>query len=262
MDGVVPSSDGVPVCYEVHGSGAPALVFVHGWSCDRRYWRGQVDAFAARHRVVTVDLAGHGASGAGRPAWTMRAFGEDVVAVVTKLGLGDLVLIGHSMGGDVIVESALRLPGQVLGLVWVDTYATLEEPEPREAIQAFMAPFREDFPAATRAFVRRLFGPDGDPGLVEWVAADMAAAPPAVALDAMEHAVGNDARILPLLERLTVPVVAINPVSRSTDAEGLRRHGVEVVAMPGVGHFLMLEDPGGFNRLLGEVVAGFMGAGS
>jgi pimeloyl-ACP methyl ester carboxylesterase len=147
MERVVASSDGVPIGYEVHGSGTPALVFVHGWSCDRSYWRGQVDAFAARHRVVTVDLAGHGASGAGRSAWTMPAFGEDVVAVVAELGLDDLVLddlvlVGHSMGGDVIVETALRLPGQVLGLVWVDTYATL------------------------------------------WVAADMAAAAPEVALDA------------------------------------------------------------------------------
>lgn len=262
MDGVVPSRDGVPVGYEVHGSGTPALVFVHGWSCDRSYWRGQVGAFAARHRVVAVDLAGHGRSGGGRSAWTMPAFGEDVAAVVAELGLGDLVLVGHSMGGDVIVETALDLPGHVLGLVWVDTYDTLEDPEPREAIEAFMAPFRVDFAGATRAFVRRLSGPNADPALVEWVAADMAAAPPEIALDALAHAVGNDARIQPLLERLTAPVVAINPAYRSTDAEALGRHGVQVVRMPGVGHFLMLEDPGTFNRLLGETIAGFTGAGS
>jgi pimeloyl-ACP methyl ester carboxylesterase len=262
MDGVVASRDGVPVCYEVHGSGTPAVVFVHGWSCDRSYWRGQVAAFAARHRVVAVDLAGHGESGAGRSSWTMPAFGEDVAAVVAELGLGNLVLVGHSMGGDVIVETALDLPGQVLGLVWVDTYGTLEDPEPREAIEAFVGPFREDFTGATRAFVRRLSGPDADPGLVEWVAADMAAAQAEIALDAMEHAVGNDARIRPLLERLTAPVVAINPASRSTDAAALGRHGVQVVRMGGVGHFLMLEDPATFNRLLGETIAGFIGARS
>src|SRR4029450_4468935 len=124
----------------------------------------------------------------------MPAFGGDVAAVVAELGLGDLVLVGHSMGGDVIVETALDLPGQVLGLVWVDTYGTLEDPEPRQAIEAFMAPFREGFPGATRGFVRRLSGPDADPALVEWVAADMAAALPEIALDAMGHAPGNDAR--------------------------------------------------------------------
>src|SRR6185503_15216252 len=58
--GTVKSADGVAVRYEVLGSGTPAVVFVHGWSCDRRYWREQVDHFAERFTVVTVDLAGHG----------------------------------------------------------------------------------------------------------------------------------------------------------------------------------------------------------
>lgn len=74
MKGEVPSADGIPVRYEVHGAGPPALVFVHGWSCDRDYWRGQVEHFAGRYRVVTVDLAGHGESGGGphhrRWPWT------------------------------------------------------------------------------------------------------------------------------------------------------------------------------------------------
>jgi pimeloyl-ACP methyl ester carboxylesterase len=77
---VVTSADGRPVHYEVHGNGAPPLVFVHGWSCDRTYRNGQVGYFADRHQVVAVDLAGHGESGLGRPAWTMPEFGNDVVA--------------------------------------------------------------------------------------------------------------------------------------------------------------------------------------
>ena len=51
-------------------------------------------------------------------------------------------------------------------------------------------------------------------------------------------------------------------MSRSTDAEALGRHGVQVVPMGGVGHFLMLEDPATFNRLLGETIAGFIGGRS
>ena len=137
MKDIALSSDGIPVCYEVHGTGAPALVLVHGWSCDRSYWSRQIGYFAGRYRVVAIDLAGHAESGAGRPAWTMPAFGNDVVAVVEKLGLEELVLIGHSMGGDVIVETALRLPGRAVGLVWADTYSSLGEPRTREQIQQF-----------------------------------------------------------------------------------------------------------------------------
>ena len=97
-----------PIHYEIHGNGSPALVFVHGWCCDRRSWDGQVQAFAPRHTVVALDLAGHGASGRERASWTIQAFGLDVTAVVEKLGLRRVVLIGHSLGGGPIVEAVRR----------------------------------------------------------------------------------------------------------------------------------------------------------
>jgi thioesterase domain-containing protein len=125
---------------------------------------------------------------------------------------GEVVLIGHSMGGDVIVEAALRLVDRVVGLVWVDTYSSLGEPQTDDEIEAFVAPFREDFASATRALVRRLFTPDADAELVEWVAADMSAARPEIAIDALGHAVGNERGIVAGLQQLTAPVVAINPM--------------------------------------------------
>lgn len=248
------STDGIPVRYEVRGDGAPALVFVHGWSCDRRYWSAQVDYFADRHQVVAVDLAGHGDSGLGRKAWTMPRFGADVVAVVKRLGLRRMVLIGHSMGGDVIVEAALRLSGRVTGLVWVDTYSSLGQTESVDQIEEFIAPFRADFVTCTRDFVTRMFLPGSDPELVEWVAADMASAPPEVALDAIRYAVANEPAAVAGLRDAAVPVVAINPDYRPTDVDSFERHGVKVVLMPGVGHFLMMEDPASFNRTLGQII--------
>lgn len=253
------SSDGIPIAYEAKGTGAPALVFVHGWSCDRRYWRGQVGHFAARRHVVAIDLAGHGESGMGRSAWTMAAFGDDVIAEVNRLELGELVLIGHSMGGDVIVEAALHLTDRVIGLVWVDTYTDLDQPLDLDEIERFAAPFREDFASTTRDFVRRMFLHNSDPGLVEWVAADMSAAPPDIAIDALARAIGNVRAIPGLLERLSAPLVAINPDHRPTDIESLHRHGVTTRVMSGVAHFLMMEDPSRFNRLLEDVVNGFTG---
>jgi pimeloyl-ACP methyl ester carboxylesterase len=259
MNGVAVSSDGISIRYEVHGSGEPALVFVHGWSCDRTYWSGQLDHFAESHRVVAIDLAGHGKSGTGRDDWTMPAFGDDVVAVVEQLALGTIVLIGHSMGGDAIVDAANRLRGQVVGLVWVDVYTSLGHPRSPEEIEAFMVPFREDFAGTARGFFRQMFGPDAAAALVDRVVEDVAAAPPEVALGAMAHAIGNDERIVACLGEVTAPVVAINPDRRRTDVEGLAQHGITTVVMPGVGHFLMMEDPETFNRLLGEVVEKFTG---
>jgi predicted alpha/beta-fold hydrolase len=78
---VVFSKDGTPISYEISGSGEPTLIFVHGLSCDARYWRAQVPHFSKKHRVIILDLAGHGHSGTARTRYTMGAFGEDVRAL-------------------------------------------------------------------------------------------------------------------------------------------------------------------------------------
>jgi pimeloyl-ACP methyl ester carboxylesterase len=258
MKEIARSADGIPVHFEVVGEGAPPLVLVHGWSCDRTYWSGQIDHFARSHVVVAIDLAGHGESGGGRRVWTMPAFGDDVAAVVEQLDLGGVVLVGHSMGGDVIVEAARALPERVAGLVWVDTYRALGGVRTPEEREEFVQPFRQDFAAAVEALVRAMFVAGSDPRLVERVVADMSAAPPEAAVDMIEHAISNDEAILAALPVLQAPVVAINPDYRPTDVAALRRHGVEAVLMPGVGHFLMLEDPEAFNRLLAKTVEGFV----
>jgi pimeloyl-ACP methyl ester carboxylesterase len=261
VSAVATAPDGVPIAYETHGDargdGTPALVFVHGWSCDRTYWAGQLAPFARDFHVVAVDLAGHGESGLGRGDWTMAAFGGDVAAVVEQLGLRRVILIGHSMGGDVIAEAARRLPGRVAGLVWVDTYRALGAGRSPEQVQAFTARLRASFVDSTRALVRGMFVPTSDRSLVERVAADMAAAPPAVALSALEHAFAYSREMPRTLQALRVPVVAINPDDGPTDAASMAPYGVTVVLMPGVGHFLQLEDPARFNRLLRTAVDKF-----
>jgi pimeloyl-ACP methyl ester carboxylesterase len=257
MNGIASSPDGVALAYEVHGAGTPALVFVHGWSCDRSYWRNQLEHFAQYFRVVALDLAGHGESGAGRGEWTMSSFGRDVAAVVDQLNLDDAVLIGHSMGVDVVVEAALQLPGRVRGLVLVDQYASLGQPRTRERTRALVAPFIEDFATATRILVRGMFVPSSPAEVVEWVSEDMAAAPEDVALGALEQTWSNDGPILESLPKVAVPIVAINSDSRPTDIEALERYGIRTLIVPGVGHFMMLENPETFNRLLSETIAGF-----
>lgn len=124
------SPDGVAIHYQTHGAGTPALVFVHGWSCDQSHWKEQVSYFSQRYKVVTIDLAGHGASGVNRDDWTMAAFGEDVTTVVAELDLDQVILIGHSMGGPVIVEAAQRMPERIIGLVGVDAFQDIDVERP------------------------------------------------------------------------------------------------------------------------------------
>ena len=125
------SRDGVRIEYAIGGEGGPTLVFIHGWTCDRSYWSEQLPYFVRGHKVIAVDLAGHGASGAERDDYTMRSFGEDVAAAV-----GDeesVILIGHSMGGPVALQAARLLGDRVLGIVAVDSLNDTGGPVPEPA---------------------------------------------------------------------------------------------------------------------------------
>jgi pimeloyl-ACP methyl ester carboxylesterase len=248
------SYDGTEIVYDVFGIGAPTLVLVHGWSCDRSYWSAQSAMLSRDYRIATLDLAGHGESGLGRSSWTIAGFGSDVATVVSALDADSVILVGHSMGGDVIVDAARQLPGRVRGMIWVDTYTQLSEFPTLEQVRSRMAPFRANFADETRAFVRRMFSSSADPSLVERVAADMSSAPPEIALAAMESAWTFGTTVPGVLRDLGIPLVAINPEVPPTDMDSMRRNGVEVVLMSGVGHFLMLEDPGQFNECLARVI--------
>jgi len=251
----VPSSDDVVISCDVQGKGKPALVFVHGWCCDKRYWSYQVPYFAGRHKVVAIDLAGHGASGLGRKRWTMKAFGADVAAVIEMLKLNQVILIGHSMGGYAIIEAARLEPDRVIGLVGVDTFHNFETEYPRGQIEEFVDGFMENFEENTNQFVRDMFPPGSDPNIVERVSADMSSAPPWVGISALQEYFFYDVK--EALKDIRVPIFCINTDLVATDVKAGRRHAVsfDVKLMPGLSHFMMIEDPETFNKLLDETIS-------
>lgn len=256
---IVPSADGTPISYEVHGSGEPTLVFIHGWNCDSRYFREQIPFFSASQRVVAVDLAGHGHSGSSRSNHTMESFGHDVQAVLRDLDGGPFVLLGHSMGGIVAAHAARIDRSRILGLVAIDTLESVEFPLSREQYLAMTAPFASDFPSACRAFVQTMLVPATPAPLREWILSDMASAPPAVAMQAMHDMLSLyvDAKIAPLFDDLPLPVVGVYADLWPVDAEANRRHmqSFEAIVLPGTDHFLQLAVPSDFNPALQKALA-------
>lgn len=254
--GTAKSADGVSIHYEAQGRGEPALVFVHGWAIDGRYWDAQVPVFARTRRVVTLDLAGHGRSGRGRKDWTVAAFGQDVRAVVEALGLRKVVLVGHSMSGNVILEAARAMPERVVGLIPVDTLLDVDEPTSEAEIKGAIAAFRADFKATASGFMRKyMFTPTTDAALVEAVVKDVTSFPPEIAVPALEHTWRHDPR--PLLKEIRVPIVAVNADKFPTRLDHARQYAPQYDALivKGVGHYLMREDPAAFNAQLARAVA-------
>lgn len=248
------SADGVTIAYEVYGTGEPAFVLVHGWSCDRRYWYGQVELLARNFMVVTVDLGGHGMSGFGRENWTTASFGDDVAAVVKELDLEHVILLGHSMGGSVTLEAARRIKDRVDMIIWIDTYHRIGVKRTPEEVYESMAAFREDFRNSTRALARSMFLPTSSRALIDWVTEDMVSAPPAVGVSAMENAILYGREIPRVLTELNLPLITINAATPPTDMKSMERYGIKVYLLEGVGHFPMLEAPERFNQLLTNVI--------
>lgn len=252
------SKDGTPISFEVHGAGEPTLVFVHGWCCDARYWRAQVPHCSKNHRVVTLDLAGHGHSGMVRSHYSMAAFGEDVRAVTAATGARHVILIGHSMGGSVIAEAARLMPDRVMGLIGVDTLENIEYPMTRKELTKMLAPLEKDFRSGTQEFVKQMISPGMEPQLRDWILSDMTAASPAVALSALksmmsQYITGETAKIF---DDIRMPVISVNSDMWPVDYEANRRHMAffDAIILKGTDHFLMMDRPDEFNRALDKAV--------
>ncbi len=255
---IVKSADGVPISYEVCGNGEPTLVFIHGWSCDARYWREQVPVFSKSHRVVTLDLAGHGHSGLSRTKYTMASFGEDVKAVTEAVGADQVILIGHSMGGSVIVEAARLMPDRVMGLIGVDTLENVEFPLTREQLNGMLASLQKDFASGCRSFIGDMISSNTDTRIGGWILDDMSAAPPAVAMSAMtemmeQFITGDAARIC---DQVRVPVMSVNGSQWPINYEVNRKHmlSYDAIVLTNADHFLMLDRPAEFNRALEQAI--------
>ncbi len=115
--------NGVRLNYELHGESGEPLVFVHGYTGDITDWRHQLPAFSQSFRVLIVDNRGHGQSEApaDRSAYTIEHLADDVEALVGELGIGRYHVLGHSMGGAVVQEIALRSADRLLSLTLHDT---------------------------------------------------------------------------------------------------------------------------------------------
>jgi len=248
--------DGVTIVYSAAGSGEPALLFIHGGLAERSFWDAQLQAFAGSHRTIALDLPGHGGSGADRKKWGLPEFGADVKAVVEAEKLNKVVLIGNSLGGPVAIEAALLLPGKAVGVIGVDTFQRIDYTITAEEARQRAEAFRQDYSGSVKQMVRSLFHADADPALVADAERRMGHTPPEAAYAMFMSMAGYD--LAASARKLSVPLRAVNGDLYPTDIDGVRRvkADFEVVVLPHIGHYPMLECPEEFNRRLAEVVAG------
>ncbi len=113
--------NGLDLYCELHGAGEP-LLLVHGYTGDITDWHFQVAEFSRTHQVLVFDHRGHGRSTApaDRTAYTIERMAADVEALAERVGFARFHLVGHSMGGAVAQEVALRSPQRLWSLTLHD----------------------------------------------------------------------------------------------------------------------------------------------
>ena len=108
--------------YEGAGEGE-ALVFLHGFTLDRRMWRPQVEHFRDRYHVITPDARGHGLSDAPLSGYSRAHRVQDLAQLIDHLKIDSLHLVGLSMGGATAIGYALEHQERLKSLTLVSTGA-------------------------------------------------------------------------------------------------------------------------------------------
>jgi pimeloyl-ACP methyl ester carboxylesterase len=254
--------DGIKLAYDERGSGDPAFVFIHGWCCNRSFFAAQADHFARRHRVVCLDLRGHGESDKPEGPYPMAQFADDVAHVIGALGLGKVVAVGHSMGGTIALQLGAVHPDKVNGIVMLDPAPIVSPPEfERIASDIVRAIEGGDLGPARQFIVNGLFQPAADKELVDQVVRTMLAATPHVSAAEMKGILAFDGRKaaarckVPALHLMSTP--PFNPPHIMSEFLPKVVHGWAV----GATHFTMMETPDQVNSMIEGFLRYHLGRG-
>jgi pimeloyl-ACP methyl ester carboxylesterase len=242
--------DGVALGYEEAGHGDPALIFVHGVACHRGFWQPQLDRFARDHRVVAVDLRGHGESDAPHQPYTMPAFADDLAWMSRQLEVTRPVVVGHSLGGLVALELAAAYPDCPRAVVLIDSVLLPADNRP-EVVHDLVDGLRgADAVGALRGYFELFFSPYDDPGRKAWILEAAARTPPHVASSVWQESTGWDDAAA--LAECAVPLLYLDAgtpnanLSRALELKPKMVIGKTV----GSGHFSQLEVPDQVNAML------------
>lgn len=118
--------NGVDLYYEIHGAGTP-LMLVAGLASDSQSWLPVLEPLSRRHRVIIFDNRCVGRTVPQEIGTSIRQMADDCVALVERLGLSSVNLLGHSMGGLVAMDCAIRYPGHFRSLILAATSARVSE---------------------------------------------------------------------------------------------------------------------------------------
>ncbi len=251
----------VEINYLQQGKGDTTLLFLHGWCIDGTYWKNQVDYFSKDYNVYAIDLPGFGKSKAERTNWTIEEYANDVTAFIDTMNLKNVVIIGHSMAGEIMLQTALSNNSKVVGIVGIDNFKFIDvsfTPEQMKQMTDFFPMLQNNFKNSAPAYAdMMLFHPTTSKEVKDRVKTDFANSDSVIGygtfMNQMQYASTDAQR----LEQLNYKLYLINSDGFPTNETGLKNHcktGFQVETISATGHYPMIEKPTEFNLILEKVL--------
>jgi sigma-B regulation protein RsbQ len=241
------------------GQGDLTLIFVHGSFIDSSYWREQMETFRARYRVIAIDLPGHGESGRNRKEWSIQDFARDVSEIIYQLNLQNVILIGHSIGADIILELAATNPQRIIGVVAVESLRSAGElpEEIQKQVDGILKNLREHYEDTCAMYARQgLLTVNTSKEIQNKIINVYRNSYQPMGLASVDSLFHFSAREQELLRTLKFKLHLINVNYAPTNEDLLKKYcnnGYSLTILNGTCHFPMLEIPDELNRALEKV---------
>ncbi|MFA8449681.1 MAG: alpha/beta fold hydrolase [Bacteroidales bacterium] len=251
----------VKINYFQQGQGDKTLLFIHGWCIDGTYWNHQLEYFSKSYSVYAIDLPGFGQSTARRSNWTIEEYAQDIIAFINTLNLDNIVIIGHSMAGEIMLQTALSNNPKIVGIIGVDNFKLIDfefTPEQLKQMTDFFPRLEKDFANSAPEYAdMMLFHETTSKEVKDRVKADFANSDPIIGygtcMNQMQYAITDAQK----LEQLNYKLYLINCDGFPTHEVGLKNHcknSYQVETISAAGHYPMIEKPVEFNLKLDTVL--------
>lgn len=251
-------NQGVNIDYEDSKIGDTVLLFLHGWGINKFYWMNQFAFFAKKYRVIAPDMPGFGESGKNRKSWTVEDYGRDVSAILNKLDLKNVIVIGHSMSGAIALETVLTNPTRIIGIIGIDnfnSFGTVPTQQEKEDMANAYKALKSNYKAtATQYVTGSLFSPSTDTMVRKRVLNDILSCDSVIAAECLEQ--GDQYPADEKLKSLKMTLYTINSSFHPTDTESFKKNNIDYYSFDigPTGHYPMIEKPDEFNRLLEQAI--------
>jgi pimeloyl-ACP methyl ester carboxylesterase len=232
--------DGLEIQYETAGTRSPAVCLVHGTGGSAGVWRRQLEGLADLVRVIAVDLPGHGASEGTAPS-RIEDSASLVARLLDALGVGRVVIGGHSMGGAIAQQFALDYPARLDGLVLIGTGARLR------VLPRLLDLLAHDYPEGLRLLMGLAVGAGASAHLKDALHRQTAASRPGVVLADLRACDAFD--VLDRVGSVRAPTLALCGEQdqltppKYTRFFGERVAGATTAIVPDAGHYVQMEKP-------------------